>query len=60
MIRLHIIAEGPTEEKFVKTILTEHLGYFNISTDVHCITTKRTRIQILLFLFIQLKKYYEG
>lgn len=44
MIRLHIIAEGPTEEKFVKTILTEHLGYFNISTDVHCITTKRTRI----------------
>ncbi|MFM6189641.1 DUF4276 family protein [Planktothrix sp.] len=45
MIRLHIIAEGPTEEKFVKTILTEHLGYFNISTDVHCITTKRTRTE---------------
>jgi len=60
MIRLHIIAEGQTEEEFVNTILTEHLGYFNISTDVHRITTKRTRIQILLFLFIQLKKYYEG
>lgn len=26
MIRLHIIAEGPTEEKFVSGILTDHLG----------------------------------
>lgn len=39
MIRLHIIAEGQTEEEFVKSILTEHLGNHNISTDVHCITT---------------------
>lgn len=39
MIRLHIIAEGPTEELFVRNILTDHLGYFNISTDVHCVTT---------------------
>ncbi|CAD5921764.1 DUF4276 family protein [Planktothrix agardhii] len=46
MIRLHIIAEGQTEEEFVNTILTEHLGYFNISTDVHCITTKRTRTKV--------------
>ncbi|WRH65661.1 MAG: DUF4276 family protein [Planktothrix sp. GU0601_MAG3] len=43
MIRLHIIAEGQTEEEFINTILTDHLGYFNISTDVHCMTTKRTR-----------------
>ena len=43
VIRLHIIAEGQTEEEFINTILTEHLGYFNISTDVHCITTKRTK-----------------
>jgi hypothetical protein len=46
MIRLHIIAEGQTEEEFINTILTEHLGYFNISTDVHCITTKRTRTSV--------------
>ena len=46
MIRLHIIAEGQTEEEFVNTILTEHLGYFNISTDVHRITTKRTRTRV--------------
>ncbi|WP_242049062.1 DUF4276 family protein [Planktothrix sp. FACHB-1365] len=46
MIRLHIIAEGQTEEEFVNTILTEHLGYFNISTDVHRITTKRTRTAV--------------
>lgn len=39
MIRLHIIAEGQTEEEFVKSILTEHLGNYKISTDVHRITT---------------------
>jgi hypothetical protein len=38
MIRLHVIAEGQTEEEFVNTVLAEHLGYFNISTSVHCIT----------------------
>ncbi|HEY9866992.1 MAG TPA: DUF4276 family protein [Candidatus Obscuribacterales bacterium] len=47
MIRLHIIAEGQTEEEFVNTILTDHLGYFNISTDVHRITTKRTRTEVV-------------
>lgn len=26
MIRLHIIAEGQTEEEFVKSILAEHLA----------------------------------
>jgi len=39
MIRLHIIAEGQTEEEFVNSILVEHLGNFDIVTDVHCITT---------------------
>lgn len=43
MIRLHIIAEGQTEEEFVKFILTEHLVNFDIITDVHCITTNRTK-----------------
>jgi len=46
MIRLHIIAEGQTEEEFVKTILAEHLANFNVITDVHCVTTKRTQTQV--------------
>ncbi len=46
MIRLHIIAEGQTEEEFVKTILAEHLANFNVITDVHCVTTKRTKTQV--------------
>jgi hypothetical protein len=41
MIRLHIIAEGQTEETFVRDILTEHLLSFNVLTDVHCITTNQ-------------------
>lgn len=41
MIRLHILAEGQTEEEFVKFVLTEHLGDKNISTDVHCVTTNQ-------------------
>jgi hypothetical protein len=58
MIRLHVIAEGQTEEEFVNTILAEHLGYFNISTSVHSITTKRTKnkdILIFLHLYIVLQ-----
>lgn len=46
MIRLHIVAEGQTEEEFIKSVLIEHLGNFNISTDVHCITTKRTKKKV--------------
>ena len=46
MIRLHIIAEGQTEEEFVNTTLSEHLGQYDISTDVHCITTKRTKNKV--------------
>jgi hypothetical protein len=37
MIRLHIIAEGQTEETFIRDLLSEHLGGFNISTDVRCV-----------------------
>jgi len=43
MIRLHIIAEGQTEEEFVNSILVEHLANFDIVTDVHCITTNRKK-----------------
>ncbi len=41
MIRLHIIAEGQTEEEFVNSILIEHLLNFNVLTDVHCVTTNQ-------------------
>jgi Domain of unknown function (DUF4276) len=41
MIRLHVVAEGQTEETFVRRLLTPHLGHFDISTDVHCVTTSR-------------------
>jgi hypothetical protein len=46
VIRLHIIAEGQTEEAFVNSLLVEHLGNFNISTDVRCIETSRERHRI--------------
>ncbi|ACK64707.1 conserved hypothetical protein [Rippkaea orientalis PCC 8801] len=46
MIRLHIIGEGQTEETFVRNILSEHLGNFNISTDVRCVETSRKRNKI--------------
>ncbi len=41
MIRLHVVAEGQTEEVFVNRVLAPHLGQFEISTDVHCVTTSR-------------------
>lgn len=31
MIRLHIIAEGQTEEEFVNSMLTEYLGHFLVA-----------------------------
>lgn len=45
MIRLHIIAEGQTEEAFIRDFLSEYLGGFNISTDVRCVNpgSKPTR-----------------
>jgi hypothetical protein len=46
VIRLHIFAEGQTEEEFVNSMLVEHLGNFNICTDVRCIETSRDRQRI--------------
>jgi hypothetical protein len=43
MIRLHMVVEGQTEETFVNRVLVEHLGQFDIVTDVHCVTTSRKR-----------------
>ena len=41
LTRLHILAEGQTEEGFVNDILAPALGERNIFVDVHCITTGR-------------------
>lgn len=46
MIRLHIIAEGQTEEEFVKAVLSEHLANFNVFADVRCVPTKQTKTKI--------------
>lgn len=47
MIRLHIIAEGQTEETFIRDFLSEHLGGFNVYSDVRCVNVgskpKRSR-----------------
>ena len=43
--RLHITAEGHSEEKFVKDILSNHLGNFNISTDARRVLTKKDKFK---------------
>ena len=42
-IRLNITAEGQTEEQFVKKTISNHLGYYNIATDVRCVLTSKDR-----------------
>lgn len=46
MIRLHIVVEGQTEEEFVRSLLSEHLGTFEVSVDVRCVETSRRRARI--------------
>ncbi len=43
--RLHITAEGHSEEKFVRDILSSHLGNFNISTDARRVLTKKDKFR---------------
>jgi hypothetical protein len=43
LIRLHILAEGQTEEGFVNEILAPVFAARDIVVDVHCITTGRHR-----------------
>jgi hypothetical protein len=43
LIRLHILAEGQTEEGFVNEILAPAFAVQDIVVDVHCITTGRHR-----------------
>lgn len=41
MIRLHIVAEGQTEETFVNRVLAPYLGERNVFVNAHCVTTRR-------------------
>ena len=42
-IRLHIIAEGQTEQRFVKSILEEHLAQFRVYADCRCVLTSKDK-----------------
>ena len=41
MIRLHITAEGQTEQRFVNEVLRPHLAAFEVYTDVRCVITSK-------------------
>lgn len=43
MKRLHITAEGQTEESFVNNILKQHLANFGVYADVRCVQTGRKK-----------------
>lgn len=43
VVRLHITAEGQTEQAFVKTILAPHLGAFGVFADARCVMTGRDK-----------------
>lgn len=43
MKRLHITAEGQTEEAFVNSTLKYHLAQFGVFADVRCVLTSRKR-----------------
>ena len=45
MKRLHITAEGQTEEAFVNQTLKSHLADYNVFADVRCVLTGRRRNQ---------------
>lgn len=42
-MRLHIIGEGQTEERFVKDTLASHLGSFQITTDIIKVRTSKDK-----------------
>ena len=44
MIRLHIIAEGQTEESFVNRMIVDHLSNYGVFADVRCFETGRKRV----------------
>src|SRR5437868_5280161 len=43
MVRLHVLAEGHSEQRYVREVLAAHLGAFDISTDVRRVEVSRDR-----------------
>ena len=43
MIRLHVTGEGQTEQRFVRDVLSMHLGGYNIVADARCVLTSRDK-----------------
>ncbi len=43
MIRLHITAEGQTEQAFAKAVLAPHLAGFDIFADTRCVLTSKDK-----------------
>ena len=41
MIRLHVTAEGQTEQAFVKTVLAPHLTNYGVYADARCVLTSK-------------------
>ena len=46
LIRLHVVAEGQTEENFIKAVLAPELWTYQVLTDVHRVTTGRRRSRV--------------
>lgn len=45
MARLHVIAEGRTEERFVKSVLAPHLAPFGVFADARSVMTSRDGVR---------------
>lgn len=43
MIRLHVTAEGQTEQRFVRKVLTPHLTKFHVFADARCVLTSKDK-----------------
>lgn len=42
-IHLHIVAEGQTEQRFVKEVLAPHLAHYGVYADARCILTSKDK-----------------
>ena len=62
MIRLHITAEGQTEQVFAKTVLTPHLAPFNVFVDARCVLTSKDKraAKGIPWRFVELRQGEEG
>lgn len=43
MIRLHVTAEGQTEQAFVRSVLAPHLAQFNVFVDARCVLISKDK-----------------